>query len=944
MISNKLIIKGAKENNLKNISLELEKNKLIVFTGVSGSGKSSLAFNTIYEEGRRRYIDSLSSYAKQFLGGTKKPDVQLIEGLSPSISIEQKTTHNNPRSTVGTITEIYDYLRLLYARVGTPFCPVHHEKISSQRSKDIINDILSLEENSSIVIISPIIKGQKGTHKKLFEKLILDGFLRIKINNKIFLLDEEITLEKNKKSDISIIVDRIILKKENRQRISEAISLALEYSGGLLEIENLTSKKIKTYSQLHACSKGDFQMPKIETRLFSFNSPYGMCNECKGIGSISTPDIDLIILDRNLTINEGAISFPTFNIENRENLEWKEFEVLLKFYKIDKNKPINKFTDDELEIIEHGSKEEINFELNSRGGNKFFKLKKIEGIYERLERKYLNTSSEGIRAFYKKYMSDIKCSSCQGMRLNKYALAVKLDNKNIYEYCSLSIEEALKELSVIKKSFTKEEKEISLLITNEISNRLTFLKNVGLDYIGLNRISETLSGGEAQRIRLATQIGSKLSGVIYVLDEPSIGLHQSDNEKLIKSLKEMVNLGNTLIVVEHDEETILAADYIVDIGPLAGEKGGEIVAIGKVKDIEKVERSLTGNYLSGKRKIEVPTKRRKGNKKFIEIIKATENNLKNVSVKIPLGIFIVISGVSGSGKSSLINEVLVKGIENKINKNHQKVGKYQQINGIENIDKIIKISQSPIGRTPRSNPATYTSVFDDIRDLFAKSEVARTRGYNKGRFSFNVNGGRCDKCNGNGTIKIEMHFLPDVYIKCNHCDGKRYNYETLEVKYKNKNIADVLDMNVSEAIKFFKMNSKIIDKLQILEDVGLGYIKLGQAATTFSGGEAQRIKLATHLQKKATGKTIFVLDEPTTGLHIHDVKNLLNILNRIVDKGDTVLVIEHNLDVIKSADYIIDLGYGGGVKGGEIIAKGSPEEVVKNKKSLTGIYLKKYLN
>ncbi|MGL4343002.1 MAG: excinuclease ABC subunit UvrA [Metamycoplasmataceae bacterium] len=941
--NNKIIIKGAKENNLKNISLEIPKNKLVVFTGLSGSGKSSLAFNTIYEEGRRRYIDSLSSYARQFLGGSKKPDVQSIEGLSPSISIEQKTTHNNPRSTVGTITEIYDYLRLLYARVGVPFCPSHKEKISAQKLKDIIDDVLKMDKNSKLIFLSPVLIGEKGSHEKLIDRLRREGFLRIKIDNEILSLDDEIKLDKNKKHSINIVVDRIVLNSENEQRISEAISTALEYSGGLLEVEDVEKKITKKYSQQYACSKNDFQMPKIEPRLFSFNSPFGMCETCKGIGQISKPDIDLIIKDKTLSINQGAISIPGFNIQNNENLEWQEFEVLLNYYKIDKDLPIEDFPKDWIDLIENGSKESISYNLHSRRGNKFSKSKKIEGLLEKLERKYLTTSSEEIRALYKKQMSEINCAKCKGTRLNNFALAVYVDKLNIFQFSQLSIEDALDYVMNLNNFFSDEEKEISNLITNEIIHRLSFLQNVGLEYISLNRMSETLSGGEAQRIRLATQIGSKLSGILYVLDEPSIGLHQSDNDKLLKSLRQMVDIGNTLIVVEHDEETMLEADYIVDIGPLAGDEGGEIIAFGQIEDIISNKNSITGKYLSKELEIKTPSKRRKGNGKFLEIIGASENNLKNINVKFPLGMLISITGVSGSGKSTLINEILVKGIEHNLTNPHIKAGKHQKIIGLENIDKIIKISQSPIGRTPRSNPATYTTVFDDIRDIFAMSELARARGYEKGRFSFNVKGGRCDKCNGDGTIKIEMHFLPDVYIMCNHCDGKRYNYETLEVKYKSKSIADVLDMRVKEAYEFFSMKSKISEKLQALMDVGLGYIKLGQSSTTLSGGEAQRIKLATHLLKKATGKTIYVLDEPTTGLHTYDIQNLINILNRIVNDGDSVIVIEHNLDMIKISDYVIDLGPGGGTKGGKVIVRGTPEEIVDSKDSLTGIFLKKKL-
>ncbi|MGL4183517.1 MAG: excinuclease ABC subunit UvrA [Metamycoplasmataceae bacterium] len=944
MQKNTIIIKGAKENNLKNVSLEIPKNKLIVFTGLSGSGKSSLAFNTIYEEGRRRYIDSLSSYARQFLGGVKKPNVESIEGLSPAISIEQKTTHNNPRSTVGTITEIYDYLRILFSRTGDPYCPKHNKKIYSQTIEDIIKNVFKFKENSKLIFLSPIIKEEKGSHEKILERLKREGFVRLKINNDIVSLDNNIILERTKKHSISIVVDRIVLNEENKNRISEAINIALQYSKGLLEIENFEDKTIHNFSQKYSCSENDFEMIKIEPRLFSFNTPFGMCNTCKGLGVILKPDFNLIVKDENISINNGAISFPGFNIDNSENLEWKEFEILLNHYKINKDIPIKELSEAQLKIIKFGSKEEIEFQITSKNGNTSKRLRKIEGVLDKLERKFLGTSSEEIRTIYRKYMSEITCNSCKGARLNNYALAVKIDDLNIYEFTKLSIEDALERTKKIFDNFTDEKKEISLLVINEIKHRLTFLVNVGLEYISLNRTSETLSGGESQRIRLATQIGSKLTGVLYVLDEPSIGLHQSDNKKLLNSLREMVNIGNTLIVVEHDEETILEADFIVDIGPKAGEYGGEVIAIGSVKQIIDSPNSITGQYLSRKENIPIPTKRRNGNGKFIEIIGANENNLKNVNVKIPLGILVSVTGVSGSGKSTLINEILIKGIEQKISNAHVKPGLHSEIKGIEHIDKIIKVSQSPIGRTPRSNPATYTGVFDDIREVFSLLELSRARGYTKGRFSFNVKGGRCNNCSGDGTIKIEMHFLPDVYIKCNMCDGKRYNFETLEVKYRDKNIADILDMSIDKAYDFFSMQGKIQEKLKIIIDVGLGYIKLGQEATTLSGGEAQRVKLATYLQKKPTGKTLFILDEPTTGLHSYDVNNLIKILNRIVDKGDSVIVIEHNLDVIKVSDYIIDLGPGGGEKGGKIIFQGKTNEIVKIEKSLTGVFLKNILN
>lgn len=935
-------IKGANENNLKNVSLVIPKNKLVVFTGLSGSGKSSLAFNTIYEEGRRRYVDSLSSYARQFLGGTKKPNVDSIEGLSPSISIEQKTTHSNPRSTVGTITEVHDYLRLLFAKIGKPYCPTHKIEVSSQRIKDIIDSIFKIKEGSKLLILSPIAKKQKGTNKNLFNKLRQDGFLRVQVDGNIYSLDDEINIEKNKAHDISIVVDRVVLNEESKSRITESVNVALEYSKGLVDIKMFDEDKIYNFSQQFACVKCDFQMPKIETKLFSFNSPYGMCPSCKGLGLIIEPDIDLIIPDKKYSILEGAIDkMPGLSSKNSDSIAWQEFCALMNHFKIPLNVPIDELLPNQMDIIKYGTNEEIEYTIFSKDNKKHLKKNSIEGLITRLARLFVETSSEEMRQWYSKFMSETPCKDCKGQRLNKYALAVKIDGLNIHQFSSLSIEEEFNKIISLK--LNEEDTEISHMIVEELKSRLGFLKNVGLEYLSLTRTAETLSGGEAQRIRLATQIGSRLTGILYVLDEPSIGLHQSDNTKLINVLKQMVEIGNTLIVVEHDEETIMAADYIVDIGPYAGDKGGEVVAIGTLEDIKANKKSITGQYLSQEKVIKVPNSRRKGTGYSIEIFGARENNLKNIDVKFPLGKLISVTGVSGSGKSTLVNEILVKSLEKILNKSSVKPGKCSKIVGTLNIDKIIKVSQSPIGKTPRSNPATYTSVFDDIRDLFASVELARARGYEKGRFSFNIPGGRCDKCQGDGYIRIEMQFLPSVYIPCDHCDGKRYNYETLEIKYKNKSIADVLDMRVTEALSFFENRSKIREKLQTLEDVGLGYIKLGQPSTTLSGGEAQRIKLATFLQKKPSGKTLFVLDEPTTGLHSYDIQNLLNILNRIVDGGDTVVVIEHNLDVIKCSDYIIDLGPQGGNKGGQLIACGSPEEIIKNDKSLTGIYLKPFL-
>lgn len=936
-----ITVKGARENNLKNISLKIPKEKFVVFTGVSGSGKSSLAFDTIYEEGRRRYVDSLSSYARQFLGGTQKPLVDSIEGLSPAISIEQKTTHNNPRSTVGTVTEIYDYLRLLYARIGRPFCPNGHGEISAQLSKDIINSIFKNPNGTKIVILSPIVKQEKGTHQTLFERLKREGFLRVRVNSEIKTLDEEIVLDKNKRHDIDIVVDRIVISEDVRPRVSEAIEIALEQGKGFVKIENVDANRTDDYSRFHSCSKCSFNMPLIEPRLFSFNAPLGMCNSCKGLGVKQSVDVKKLIPNDKLTIKQGGIKYYE-NLINSKNLEWQEFKALLNHYGLSLEKPLKDFSKDEINIILTGSDEEISYSLKSSSGNVYKKHEFIEGVAAKIERKYIGSSSEAVRTWYRQtFMSDIQCQTCHGARLNNHALAVKVDGLNIHQFTKMAVDQTLDK--IINLKLNPEETEIATLIINELSDRLSFLNNVGLDYLTLSRNAETLSGGESQRIRLATQIGSNLTGVLYVLDEPSIGLHQKDNDKLIATLKKMVEIGNTLIVVEHDEDTIREADWVVDIGKYAGDKGGEIIAEGTPEDIMKSENSLTGQFLSGKESIEVPKSRRSGNGKVIEVLGAVENNLKEIDVKIPLGKMVAITGVSGSGKSTLVNEVIAKGIMQKIQDPFIIPGAHRLLKGIEHIDKLIKISQSPIGRTPRSNPATYTGVFDDIRDVFAMTQVAKARGYTKGRFSFNVDGGRCDKCSGDGVIKIEMHFLPDVYVKCDHCEGKRYNFETLEAKYKNKSIADVLEMRASDALEFFSNNHKIKHKLQTIVDVGLGYIQLGQSATTLSGGEAQRVKLASVLQKKPTGKTLYILDEPTTGLHQYDVKKLIHVLNRIVDGGDTVLVIEHNLDMIKVADYIVDLGPGGGIKGGEIMAKGTPEQVSEIAESYTGQYLRRII-
>ena len=932
----KIVIKGARENNLKNIDLELPKNKLIVMTGVSGSGKSSLAFDTIYAEGQRRYVESLSAYARQFLGGTEKSNVDSIEGLSPSISIDQKTTHNNPRSTVGTVTEIYDYLRLLFARIGIPYCPNHHIPISSQSIEEMTLQILKLDEGTKIRVLSPIVHHKKGTFKDKLNELRKDGYVRVRIDGSDYDLTEDINLEKNKNHDIDVIVDRLIIKEGIRSRLFEAIELASKLSNGKVVIDIIGSNEI-VMSEKYACPHCDFSLPELEPRIFSFNAPYGACEVCNGLGISKNIDVDLIIPDKSKSINDGGIE--PLNLD--ASTTFTEIHTVAKYYDIDLNMPISKLPKDKLDIILYGSKDIMEFNYQSHNGNTRTVTNYYEGIVNNLERRYIETKSGWIREWIEKYMIESTCPKCKGARLNDSVLSVLIGKKNIYEVTQFSIGE-------LKSFFTnlrlgKEQREISDLIIKEILSRLTFLINVGLEYLTLNRMAGTLSGGESSRIRLATQIGSRLTGVLYVLDEPSIGLHQRDNNRLINSLLEMRDLGNTLVVVEHDTDTMLASDYLVDIGPLAGLHGGEVVACGTPKEVMQNDNSLTGKYLSGKMKIEVPKKRRKGNKKYLEIKGASENNLKNINVKIPLGKFVCVTGVSGSGKSTLVNEILYKSVFNSIYKAKEKPGKHKKIIGLENIDKVIDISQDPIGRTPRSNPATYTGVFDEIRDLFASMKESKIRGYDKSRFSFNVKGGRCEACWGDGVKKIEMHFLPDVYVPCEVCGGTRYNTETLQVKYKDKSIYDVLEMRVEEAYDFFENVPKVRKKLQMLMDVGLSYIKLGQSAPTLSGGEAGRVKLAKELQKKPTGKSLFILDEPTTGLHTHDIKKLLDILNRIVDNGDTVLVIEHNLDVIKVADYIIDLGPEGGSFGGNVIATGTPEEIVKIDNSYTGQFLKDML-
>lgn len=928
----KIVIKGARENNLKNIDLEIPKNKLVVMTGVSGSGKSSLAFDTIYAEGERRYIESLSAYARQFLGGSDKPDVDSIEGLSPSISIDQKTTNNNPRSTVGTVTEIYDYLRLLFARIGTPYCPIHHKPIKSQSIEEMVNKVLELGDETKIEILSPVVHGEKGTHQDLFDDLRKKGFTRVRVNNELRDLSEEIKLEKNKKDNIYVVIDRIVISKEERSRIFEAIEISTKMADGKVLIHVIDGEEF-IMSEHYACPECNFSLPELEPRLFSFNAPYGACPECKGLGIKQHLSLDLLIPDKNKSILEGAIK--GFSID--QNIALTQLETVCDYYNIDLTKKIKDLTKEELNIILYGTNKLFDYEYTSKNGNKRFVKDTYEGIVTNYERRYIETNSKWIRDWLGTFMVDQACPKCHGARLNENVLSVKINHKNIFEVCNYSIKELSEFMDNLK--LTKEQEQISNLIVKEIKNRLTFLNNVGLGYLTLSREASTLSGGESQRIRLATQIGSKLTGVLYVLDEPSIGLHQKDNDRLINSLKEMRDLGNTLIVVEHDEDTMRAADFLVDVGPGPGSDGGTIVAAGTPEEVMQNENSLTGKYLSGKLKIEVPKKRRKGNGKFIEIKGAKENNLKNINVKIPLGTMTLVTGVSGSGKSTLVNEILLKALRSKVYGTMVIPGKHKEIKGIDEIDKVVDISQDPIGRTPRSNPATYVGVFDDIRDLFAEMKESKIKGYDKGRFSFNVKGGRCEACWGDGVKKIEMHFLPDVYVPCDVCHGTRYNSETLEVKYKGKNISEVLDMRVQEALEFFSASPKIKNKLQTMVDVGLSYIKLGQSAPTLSGGEAARVKLSKELQKKPTGKSVFILDEPTTGLHTDDIKKLLVILQRIVDNGDTVIIIEHNLDVIKCADYIIDLGPNGGDDGGKVIATGTPEQVAKNKDSYTGAYL-----
>lgn len=933
-----IVVKGARAHNLKEVDIELPKNKLIVMTGLSGSGKSSLAFDTIYAEGQRRYVESLSAYARQFLGQMDKPDVDTIEGLSPAISIDQKTTSKNPRSTVATVTEIYDYIRLLYARVGKPYCPYHGIEIESQTVQQMVDRILELEERTKIQLLAPVISHRKGSHEKLIEDIGKKGYVRLRVDDEIVDVNEVPQLDKNKNHTIEVVVDRLVVKDGIETRLADSIETALELAEGNLTVDVINGEELK-FSENHACPICGFSIGELEPRMFSFNSPFGACPTCDGLGQKLKVDLDLVIPDKNKTLNEGAI-------EPWEPTSSDFYPTLLKrvceVYKINMDKPYKKLTDRQKNILMNGSGEkEIEFTFTQRNGGTRKRKMVFEGVVPNIDRRYHESPSEYTREMMSKYMTELPCETCHGKRLSKEALSVYVGDYNIGEVVEYSIKNALYYFENLKLS--DQDKSIADQILKEIISRLSFLNNVGLEYLTLDRSSGTLSGGEAQRIRLATQIGSRLTGVLYVLDEPSIGLHQRDNDRLINTLKEMRDLGNTLIVVEHDDDTMRAADYLVDVGPGAGNHGGEVVSSGTPNKVMKDKKSLTGQYLSGKKRIEVPEYRREITDRKIQIKGAKSNNLKNVNVDFPLSVLTVVTGVSGSGKSSLVNEILYKALAQKINKSKVKPGNFDEIKGIDQLDKIIDIDQSPIGRTPRSNPATYTGVFDDIRDVFAQTNEAKIRGYQKGRFSFNVKGGRCEACKGDGIIKIEMHFLPDVYVPCEVCDGKRYNRETLEVTYKGKNIADVLEMTVEEATHFFENIPKIKRKLQTLVDVGLGYITLGQQATTLSGGEAQRVKLASELHKRSTGRSIYILDEPTTGLHVDDISRLLKVLNRIVENGDTVVIIEHNLDVIKTADHIIDLGPEGGEGGGTIIATGTPEEIAQNKGSYTGQYLKPVL-
>lgn len=940
MRQNKLIVKGACEHNLKNVDVEIPRDKLVVFTGLSGSGKSSLAFDTIYAEGQRRYVESLSSYARQFLGQMEKPKVDYIEGLSPAISIDQKTTSKNPRSTVGTVTEIYDYLRLLYARVGIPHCPVCGREISRQSVDTIVDSIMELETGTKIQVLSPIVSGRKGEYVKELDNIRKSGFVRVRIDGITYDLSEQIKLEKNKKHNIEVIVDRLVIKDEIRSRLSDSVETAAGLSKGLIIIDIIGGEELM-FSQNYACPEHGVSVEELNPRMFSFNNPFGACPKCSGLGIFMKVSEKLVVPDPSLSIRQGAVKASGWSAADGGTIAMMYYEALAKEYGFSLDVPYKDLPEKAKKVIMYGTDgKKIKMQRKSVYGEGTY-MKDFEGIINNVERRYAETTSEYSRNEIEQLMTAVECPECGGARLKKESLFVTVGGINIYEFCTKSIKDALVFLDGLKLS--KRDMMIADAIIKEIKSRMKFLASVGLDYLTLTRSSGTLSGGESQRIRLATQIGSSLMGVLYILDEPSIGLHQKDNDKLLNTLKELRDIGNTLIVVEHDEETMLSADYIVDVGPGAGIHGGEIVCSGTPQDIMNCEKSITGQYLSGRKKIPVPQKRRKGNGKFLEVKGAAENNLNNINVKIPLGEFVCVTGVSGSGKSSLVNEIIYKRLAEELNGAKRFPGKHKEMLGIENLDKVIDIDQSPIGRTPRSNPATYTGVFNDIRELFAMTSDAKSRGYTASRFSFNVKGGRCETCQGDGIMKIEMHFLPDIFVPCEVCHGARYNRETLEVKYKGKSIYDVLEMTVEEAVNFFSAVPKIHKKLSTLFEVGLGYVKLGQAATTLSGGEAQRVKLATELAKPATGRTIYILDEPTTGLHTADVHRLIEVLQKLVDKGNTILVIEHNLDVIKTADYVIDLGPDGGDKGGNIVATGTPEKVAKVEGSYTGQYLKKVL-